>query len=82
MRESSTIRRKLKKPMTGGDLLRASKGMIDGDMVPNSIKCEVLTAQMASFGEPILRIATPAKAVRAFNDREHKNCETSLPPIP
>jgi hypothetical protein len=60
----------------------ANKGMIDGDMVPNSIKCEVLTAQMASFGEPILRIATPAKAVRAFNDREHKNCETSLPPIP
>ena len=60
----------------------ANKGMIDGGMVPNSIKCEVLTAQMASFGEPILRIATPAKAVRAFNDREHKNCETSLPPIP
>jgi hypothetical protein len=39
----------------------ANKGMIDGDMVPNSIKCEVLTAQMASFGEPILRIATPAR---------------------
>lgn len=60
----------------------ANKGMIDDDMVPNSIKCDMLTAQMASFGDAVLGMTTVARAVRVFNDREHKGCEMNLPPIP
>jgi hypothetical protein len=39
----------------------------------------MLAAQMASFGDPNFRIFATPKALRAFNDREHKNCEISLP---